>query len=115
MHEVSLASGILKIVEAAALREKFARVTLLRIEAGSLCNVEVRALRFALEVMAQDTCLQDAEIAIDTPTGAAWCLHCQLTVPLQAHGDACPQCGNYQLRATGGAELRVLEMMVEDT
>ena len=114
MHEVSLASGILKIVEAAAQREHFARVTLLRLEAGSLCGVEVRALRFALEVMAQDTCLQHAQIDIETPPGQAWCLQCKSIVPLLAHGDACEHCGNYQLKATGGDALRVIEMMVED-
>ncbi|MDY7577062.1 hydrogenase maturation nickel metallochaperone HypA [Herbaspirillum sp. RTI4] len=114
MHEVSLASGILKIVEAAALREQFARVSLLRIEAGALAGVEERALRFALEVMARDTCLQDALIEIETPPGEAWCSECSATVNIMARGDPCGQCGNYQLRPTGGTELRVIEMMVDD-
>ncbi|MGV8897897.1 MAG: hydrogenase maturation nickel metallochaperone HypA [Burkholderiaceae bacterium] len=114
MHEVSLASGILKIVEAAQQREHFARVTLLRLEAGTLCGVEVRALRFALEVMAQDTCLQHACIEIETPAGQAWCLQCKTTVTMLAQGDACEHCGNYQLKATSGSELRVLDIMVED-
>ena len=49
MHEASLAGGILQLVEDAARREKFRRVTLLRLEAGQLAGVETRALRFALE------------------------------------------------------------------
>jgi hydrogenase nickel incorporation protein HypA/HybF len=114
MHEVSLAGGILKIVEAAAKRENFARVTLLRLEAGSLSGVEVRALRFALEAIAPGTCLQEARLEIATPAGQAWCLSCSATVDLQQRGDACPRCGSYQLQATGGTELRVLDMMVED-
>lgn len=114
MHEVSLAAGILKIVEQAALRENFTRVTLLQLEAGSLCGVEVRALRFALEVMAQDTCLQHAVIEIDTPPGQAWCMDCNTSVPMLALGDACEHCGGYQLKATSGTALRVVEMMVED-
>jgi len=114
MHEVSLAGGILKIVEAAAQREHFARVTLLRLEAGALAGVEVRALRFALEVMAQETCLQGARIDIDTPPGQAWCAQCSATVEIMARGDPCIDCGNYQLQPTGGDELRVIEMLVED-
>jgi hydrogenase nickel incorporation protein HypA/HybF len=114
MHEVSLAGGILKIVEAAAAREHFARVTVLRIEAGALAGVEVSALRFALDVMAQDTCLQGARIDIDTPPAAGWCMQCCATVAMHARGDPCPHCGDYQLQPTSGTELRVIEMMVDD-
>jgi hydrogenase nickel incorporation protein HypA/HybF len=114
MHEMSLAGGILRIVEAAAERERFARVTVLRIEAGALAGVEVSALRFALEVMAQDTCLQGARIDIDTPPAEGKCLQCHATVAMLARGDPCPHCGNYQLQPTSGTQLRVLEMMVDD-
>ena len=48
MHELSLAAEILRLVQASAAREPFARVARLRLEAGALAGVEVRALRFAL-------------------------------------------------------------------
>lgn len=114
MHEVSLAGGILTIVEGAARRERFARVTLLRLEAGALSGVEIASLRFALEAIAPDTCLQGARIEIDTPPGQAWCLHCCATVALAVRGDACPTCGSHQLQPTAGTELRVIDMLVED-
>ena len=114
MHEMSLAAGILRIVEAAAEREHFARVTLLRIEAGALAGVEVSALRFALQVMAQDTCLAGARIDIDTPPAVAWCMQCRASVAMLARGDPCEHCGDYQLQPTSGTELRVVDMMVDD-
>ena len=43
MHELSLAGGIVRLVEDAAERERFRRVSLLRLEAGALSGVEVRA------------------------------------------------------------------------
>lgn len=114
MHEVSLAGGILGIAEDAMRREGFARVTLLRLEAGSLSGVEVGALRFALEALAPGTCLDGARIEIEAPQGQAWCMRCCASVTLKARGDGCPQCGGYQLQPTGGTELRVLDMLVED-
>lgn len=114
MHEVSLAGGILKIVEDAARREGFTRVTHLRLEAGTWSGVEVRALRFALEAMAPGTCLHGAEVAIDTPPAQAWCMRCSISVELAARGDACPACGGYQLQPTSGTALRVIDMLVED-
>lgn len=114
MHEASLAGGILQLVEDAARREGFRRVTALRLEAGQLAGVELRALRFALEAIAPDTCLQGATIRIDEPPGRAWCLPCSASVALPRRGDVCPQCGSHQLQPTGGTELRVVEMQVED-
>lgn len=114
MHEMSLAGGILTLVEDAAARERFARVTRLRLEAGALAGVEVRALRFALEAIAPGTVLQGARIEIDEPPGAAWCMGCARSVPIRSRTDDCPRCGGHQLQPTGGTELRVVEMMVED-
>ena len=114
MHEASLAGGILQLVEDAARREKFRRVSLLRLEAGQLAGVEARALRFALEALAPGTCLEGARFEIDEPPGQAWCLPCSVSVTISQRGDACPHCGGYQLQPTGGTELRVIDMLVED-
>ena len=80
----------------------------------ALAGVEVRALRFALEAIAPGTVLQGASIAIDEPEGQAWCLPCAATVPLARRGDPCPQCSSHQLQPTGGTELRVVDLLVDD-
>ena len=114
MHELSLAGGIVRLVEDAAERERFRRVSLLRLEAGALSGVEVRALRFALEASVPGTCLEGAEILIDEPPGTAWCLGCGRSVEIGSRADACPRCGGHQLQPTGGTELRVVDLIVVD-
>jgi hydrogenase nickel incorporation protein HypA/HybF len=114
MHEASLAGGVLQVVEDAARREGFARLLALRLEAGQLAGVDVRALRFALESIAPGTLLEGAPIDIDEPPGQAWCMACAQAVTIQRRGDACPDCGGYQLQPTGGLELRVVDMRVSD-
>lgn len=113
MHEMSLAGGILQLVEDAALREAFVRVTQLRLSAPALAGVEVRALRFALEAVAPGTPLQGAVIEIDEPPGEAWCMDCSVGVEIAERGRPCPHCGGYQLQVTGGTELRVMDLLVE--
>ena len=115
MHELSLAGGILQLVEDAAQREGFARVTVLRLEAGALSGVEVRALRFALDAIRPGTVLAEARIDIDEPASQAWCLGCNQHVPIFSRLDNCPQCGGARLQPVGGTELRVVDLMVDDT
>ena len=114
MHEASLAGSVLQLVEAAARREGFRRVAMLRLEAGQLSGVEPRALRFALEALAPGTCLEGANVEIDEPPGQAWCMDCARTVAIERRGDACPHCAGWQLQPTGGDGLRVLDLLVHD-
>ena len=57
MHEASLAGGVLQLVEDTARREGFSRLLELRLEAGQLSGVDLRALRFALDSLAPGTLL----------------------------------------------------------
>jgi hydrogenase nickel incorporation protein HypA/HybF len=114
MHEASLAGSVLQLVEDTAVREGFSRLLSLRLEAGQLAGVDVRALRFALESLAPGTLLDGAQIEIEEPPGQAWCMACAQTVAIAQRGDACPACGGYQLQPTSGMELRVIDMQVSD-
>ncbi|HJV60093.1 MAG TPA: hydrogenase maturation nickel metallochaperone HypA [Albitalea sp.] len=114
MHEMSLAGGVLRLVEEAAAREHFRRVERLTLQAGALAGVEVGALRFALQAIAPGTPLEGAAIEIEEPPGSAWCMACGVSVPLAARGDPCPRCGGWQLTPTGGTELKVRELLVHD-
>ena len=114
MHEVSLAGGILRVVEQAHVREPFARVSQLRLAAGALAGVEVSALRFALESLAPGTLLEGATIEIDEPPGLAYCMRCGETVEIASRSDDCPRCGSAQLQPTGGMELKVVDLIVHD-
>ena len=114
MHEASLAGGVLQLVEDTAAREGFSRLLSLRLEAGQLAGIDVRALRFALDSLAPGTLLAGATIDIEAPPGQAWCLPCGQTVALAQRGDPCPVCQGYQLQPTGGMDLRVLDMQVSD-
>ncbi|MGK2915597.1 MAG: hydrogenase maturation nickel metallochaperone HypA [Porticoccaceae bacterium] len=114
MHELSLAGEILRLVESAAAREQFRCIAHLRLEAGALAGVEVSALRFALDALAPGTCLDGAQITIDEPPGRAWCPRCVTEVTIASRADPCPQCLGYPVHPTGGTDLRVLELMVQD-
>lgn len=113
MHEMSLAEGVLQIVEDAARSQGFARVRAVRLEIGQLSSVETEALRFCFDAVVRDTIADGARLEIDAVPGAGWCMQCCDTVPLPALYEACPRCGSYQVQATVGTEMRVKDMEVD--
>lgn len=115
MHELSLAEGVLRLVQEAEARERFRKVARLHLEVGALAGVEVAALRFALQAIATGTCLDGAMIHIDEPPGRAWCARCAASVEITSRIEPCPLCGGYPVHPTGGSELRVRDLVVCDT
>jgi hydrogenase nickel incorporation protein HypA/HybF len=113
MHEMSLAEGILRIIEDQSRTFSFDRVRTVFLEIGALANVEIEALRFAFEAVTRDSVADGAGLEIETLPGEGWCLECIRSVPLAAMYAACPQCGGYQVRVTGGTEMRVKELAVD--
>jgi hydrogenase nickel incorporation protein HypA/HybF len=45
--------------------------------------------------------------------GEGWCMACGETVAMEESYAACPRCGGYQVRPTGGTEMRVREIEIE--
>jgi hydrogenase nickel incorporation protein HypA/HybF len=113
MHEMSLAEGVLQIIEDSAKTQNFSRVKTVWLEIGQLAGVEAEAMKFCFDAVTRDSIAQDAKLEIVEKPGQAWCLHCAETVQVQALYDACPKCGSHQVQVTGGNEMRVKELDVE--
>lgn len=113
MHEMSLAESILQIVEDAAAKQGFKRVSEVRLEIGALAGVEPEALTFCLDVVFRGSVAAGARVELERLPGQGFCLDCGETVPVMARYDACPKCGGYQVQATGGTEMRVKDLLVE--
>ena len=113
MHELSLAEGVLQIVEDAARTQQFVRVKAVVLEIGRLSTVEPESMRFCFDAVIRGSVAEGARLEIlDTP-GKAWCMECSKEVALETRYDPCPDCGGFQLEVTGGTEMRVKELEVE--
>lgn len=110
MHELSLAQSIVEIVEKTAKDNNSSKVQSVKLTVGELAGVEMQSLMQGLKIASQGTVMQEAKIEIERPEGTAWCMQCAKTVPLHRIGNACPECGGYQLKVNGGDEFRVSEL-----
>jgi len=112
VHEMSLAEGMLQIVEETARKNGAAKVTAVWLELGALSHVEAEALRFCFDAITRGGAADGARLEIVTTPGRAWCMQCSDTVDLARLGDACPRCGGYQLQVTQGEEMRLREIEI---
>jgi len=113
MHEMSLAEGVLQLVEDTAKRESARRVKLVVLEIGRMSSVQPEALRFCFDAVTRGSIAEDAVLEIVDVPGAGWCMQCAATVPMSELYGACPTCGSHQVQPTGGTEMRVKEIEIE--
>ena len=112
MHEMALAESMREIVESVARRNHARNVSTVRVELGSLSCIEPHALRFCFDAAMRGSLGEGAELEIVTTPGEAWCMPCGKTVGLARIGDACPDCGSYQLTVSRGDAMRVTEIEI---
>jgi hydrogenase nickel incorporation protein HypA/HybF len=113
MHEMSLAEGVLQLIEDASRQQGFVRCTAVWLEIGQLAGVEVEAMKFCFDAVTRSTLAENARLEVITTPGTGWCMSCATTVPMTESMGACPNCGGYQVQVTGGTEMRVKELEVE--
>ena len=115
MHELAILEGMIQGIEEAASLQGFKRVAGVRLEVGRLSGAEVEALRFAFEAASQDTLVEGASLEIIQVPGTGSCQDCGAEVEIQARFELCPACGQGFVVVTGGTELRIKDIDVEET
>jgi len=113
MHEMSLAEGILDLIEDAARREGFGRVRTVFLEIGRLSSVEPDAMAFCFDAVTRGSRADGARLEIVTVPGTGLCLDCGRETVLEAVYDPCEHCGAVPVKVIGGTEMRVRELDVE--
>lgn len=115
MHEMSLASSILDIIDEYAARHGFEKVSVLRLACGALSGVDEKALRFAFEVISRGTRAQGAKLVMDISPVMLNCLACGQDSSADGFPGVCPVCGSNEIVVTAGTEeLRLVDMDVDE-
>jgi hydrogenase nickel incorporation protein HypA/HybF len=111
MHELSIASAVMEIVERHAAGRRVKRVEL---RVGHLRQVVPSALEFAFELVSRGTPAEGAELQLEEVPAYARCAGCGTDSRLRAFPAQCPACGSLDVEVTGGEELLVDALELED-
>ncbi|HUN40454.1 MAG TPA: hydrogenase maturation nickel metallochaperone HypA [Acetobacteraceae bacterium] len=107
MHELALSQSVVDLVAEHAAREGLRKVTRVILEIGTAAAVEPQALCFCFDLVAADTVVHGAELAIETVALRARCQRCLCEFSPAALYECCPECGGFDRIWLAGREMRV--------
>jgi hydrogenase nickel incorporation protein HypA/HybF len=110
---MALCESVVRTIEEQAVTNAFSGVKTVWLEIGQLSTAEPESMAFCFPIIAKGTLAEGAKLEIIRTPGEAWCLDCNLAVPVAARFDPCPECGGHSLHLRQGDELRIKELEVE--
>jgi len=115
MHEMSLVSSLLEIVEEYAQKNEFEKVLSMRLTFGRMTHIEPHALTMAFDALSPGTKAEGAELEFTVLPVEISCTDCGKESEVDRFSyTVCPLCGGTAVVVVRGTEeLRLVDMMVE--
>lgn len=114
MHEMSIANSVLEAVRAEGRRLANAHVYKVGVRIGALAGVDPDALSFCFEALVSGSDLDPLALEIEYCPRTHRCRGCGGSFAAPAGDAACPDCGGFDSECTGGDELELAYLEVED-
>ena len=90
MHELSIATGIVRIAEENCRKAHADKVDVIELQIGELAGIEKTSLEFAWPMAVKNTKLESAEKEIEWVQGTAKCVECNKRFGIETLFDPCP-------------------------
>ncbi len=114
MHEVSLMTNLLDIVERAAAAECGGPVSVIHLKIGELSGVNPDAMRFAFEVLSRGTASEGASLVIERVPVRVRCSRCGAEASPEDLVFRCASCACEEIEILTGREMEVDYIEVGD-
>ena len=115
MHEMSIVQALLEQVESEVARSGHAgRVVRVDLVIGRLSGVHVDSIKFAFELLSPGSIADGAQLHIEEPQARMQCRACGAEHVIEDLTVCCPTCGGADITITGGQELLLSSIELED-
>ena len=114
MHELSIAQGIVDIVQQYVPGHRRQDIRSVRVDVGELSGVVPDSLEFSFEAIVSGTPMESARLEIRRIPVVMHCPDCGTEFERATPVFECPGCGGSRLKMIAGSELQVLEVELDD-
>ncbi|HMK53541.1 MAG TPA: hydrogenase maturation nickel metallochaperone HypA [Methanobacteriaceae archaeon] len=120
MHELSMAQAIVDTVLDAAEKNDAQEILEVTIEVGQLTMLNPEQLKFLLDIITEDTLLENSQLIIEEIPVEIECQACNFKGKASTDGSdhyltivLCPECGERNVEVTKGRECNVKNIRIE--
>lgn len=114
MHEMSIAGNILELIDHEMAQHPAARLLAFDVEVGELSCCQDESLRFCLEAALGESEWQGVEVRITAEPVGAVCGECSTAFAPKEYEFVCPACGATNVQVTGGREVQLTSLEIEE-
>ena len=114
MHEMSITTSLVKLLNEHLKGYPGARVTRVNLKVGRLTAVEPDALTFCFQVLTEGTPIEGAELLIELVPVRVRCFQCQNCFEVEGFYFQCPKCSGTELETIAGNELDLMSLEIEE-
>lgn len=112
MHELSIATSILKTTKQEVEKLKGKKVEEIYLEIGKISGIEISSLDFVWDSCMKGTALENAKVYITEPEGFARCAECDHGFKISKIYDSCEKCGSPFKEIIKGKEMKIKKLVV---
>lgn len=113
MHEGILTEDLFDHVLAHAREAKARRVTRVKVTIGALSDATTESIQFYWDSLAPGTITEGAELEFNTAPGTGKCHKCGEEFEIEERFSACPKCGTFPVKITGGEGVYLASLEIE--
>ena len=114
MHEVTIAEGLIRMLEEETEKHGGTRVKVVNVRVGALSNCVPDALMFAFETSTVGTVAEGAKLNIEYVPAKGRCERCALEFEVESAIFMCPQCNQIAGEIVSGKELDLIDFEAEE-
>jgi len=114
MHDMGIASSVLDAVRTESQRFPNGHVYKVTLRIGELAGVDPDALSFCFEALVRGSDFEPLALEIERKTREHTCTACGQPFAAADENAACPSCGSLDAIFSGGDELEIAYLEVED-
>lgn len=114
MHEFSIATSIITIVQDEMLKYNKSIIENIELNIGTMAGIELSALKTALQQVMIEYDVRCENISYQLIEAKAYCSSCKRFFQPEAFMAYCTLCGNPQTEVTQGKELKIQSITFND-
>ena len=112
MHEFGLMQEVVRMAVEKAEEAGATRIHCIRLRIGRISGVVPEAMRFAHEVLVEDTLADGSTVEIEDGPVICWCRKCEAEFTPEKTVFRCPVCGTLSSDVRAGREMQIVNMEI---